>query len=63
MKACVVLDMFKTFIRSAESVFQLLKNEVLYYNNTHVWFGIARRSALQCLNIVLVFRAGLLVSS
>ena len=34
VKACVVLDMFKTFFRSEKSVVQLLKNEVLYYYNT-----------------------------
>ena len=44
VKACVVLDMFKTFIRSGKSVFQLLKYEVLYYYNTRVQFGIARSS-------------------
>ena len=32
MKACVVLDVFKTFIRSGKSVTQLLKNELLYYS-------------------------------
>ena len=36
VRACVVLDMFKTFIRSGKSVVQLLKNEVLYYYNTRV---------------------------
>ena len=36
VKPCVVLDMFKTFIRSGKSVVQLLKNEVLYYYNTRV---------------------------
>ena len=36
VKACVVLDMFKTFIRSGKYVVQLLKNEVLYYYNTRV---------------------------
>ena len=32
----VVLDMFKTFIRSGKSAVQLLKNEAFYYYNTHV---------------------------
>ena len=36
VKACVVLDMFKTFTRSGKSVVQLLKNEVLYHYNTRV---------------------------
>ena len=37
VKACVVLNMFKTFISLGESVVQLLKNEVLYYYyNTRV---------------------------
>ena len=44
VKACVVLDMFKTFIRSGKSVVQLLKYEVLYYYNTRVKFAIARSS-------------------
>ena len=44
VKACVVLDMFKTFTRSGKSVVQLLKNEVLYYYNTQLYFGIARSS-------------------
>ena len=36
VKACVVLDMFKTFIRSGKSVVQLLKIKVFYYYNTRV---------------------------
>ena len=43
LKACVVLDMFRTFIRSGKFVVQL-KNEVLYYYNTRVQFSIARSS-------------------
>ena len=35
-KACVVLDMFKSFIRSGKSVDKLLKSEVLYYYNSRV---------------------------
>ena len=36
VKAIVVLDMFKTFIRSGKFVVQQLKNEVLYYYNTSI---------------------------
>ena len=46
MKACVVLDMFKTFIRSGKPVVQLLNNELPYYYNTRVWFGIALSSSV-----------------
>ena len=44
MKACVVLDIFKTIIWSGKSVVRLLKNQVLYYYSTSVYFGIARSS-------------------
>ena len=59
VKACVVLDMFKTFIRSGKSVVQLLKNEVLFF----IILVFSSALALQCLKIALVFLAGLFVSS
>ena len=62
MKACVVLDMFKTFIRLRESVVQMLKNEVLYYYNTRVSFCIAHSSCSSVFEDFLVFLAGLFVS-
>ena len=68
----MVLDLFKTFIRSQNLVFQPLINDhqnvrgaLFYTTHAILLFSSALLVvlALQCSNIVLVFHAGLFVSS
>ena len=63
MKACVVLDMFKTFIRSGKSVVQLLKMRCFIIKILLFSSALLVALALQCSKIVLVFLAGLFVNS
>ena len=64
MKVCVVLDMFKTFIRSGKAVVQLLKNEICFMIIILVLSSaLLVALALQCPKTVLVYLAGLFVSS
>ena len=60
MKACVVLNIFKTFMRSGESVVQLLKNERCFIVIILVFSSaLLVALVLQCSKIVLVYLAGL----
>ena len=63
MKACVVLDMFKTFIRSGKSVVQLLKMRCFIIKILVFISGLLVALALQCSKIFLVFLGELFVSS
>ena len=63
MKACVVLDMFKIFIRSGKSVVQLLKVRCFIIIILVFSSALLVAFALQCSKIVFVFHAGLFVSS
>ena len=63
MKACVVLDMFETFIRSGKPVVQLLKMRCFIIIILVFSSALLVALALQFSKIVLVYLAGLFVSS